>query len=215
VPFVVSLEQRRTDVTDRADVVFPVAAVTEKAGSYLDWEGRHRPFAQVMPDSLELPDGRVLGLIAEELDAKFGRGDTASLSAELAALAAWTGERAPAPSVPAGSAAQPGAGEAVLATWRPLLDAGQLQVGDPYLAATARPVVARLSAATASAAGIDGDGPATVTLATDAGELTLPVELTAMPDGVVWVPERSDGSDVRAALGAGAGDLVRLTGESR
>ena len=32
-PFVVSLELRASAVTDRADVVFPVAAVAEKAGT--------------------------------------------------------------------------------------------------------------------------------------------------------------------------------------
>lgn len=46
VPFLVSLELRATAVTRRADVVLPVAAVAEKAGSFLDWEGgcvRSRP----------------------------------------------------------------------------------------------------------------------------------------------------------------------------
>lgn len=39
-PFVVSLEQRPSAVTDRADVVLPVAAVAEKSGTFVDWEGR-------------------------------------------------------------------------------------------------------------------------------------------------------------------------------
>ena len=43
-PFVVSLEVRESAVTDRADVVFPISAVVEKAGLFLDWEGRMRPF---------------------------------------------------------------------------------------------------------------------------------------------------------------------------
>ncbi|MCW2679086.1 MAG: NADH-quinone oxidoreductase, partial [Frankiales bacterium] len=47
VGFLVSLELRRSPVTDRADVVFPVAAAVEKAGTFLDWEGRARPFEQV------------------------------------------------------------------------------------------------------------------------------------------------------------------------
>ena len=42
--FVVSLELRHSDVTERADVVFPVAPVAEKAGSFVNWEGRLRPF---------------------------------------------------------------------------------------------------------------------------------------------------------------------------
>jgi len=44
-PFVVSLELRESAVTNFADVVFPVAPVVEKAGSFVNWEGRIRPFA--------------------------------------------------------------------------------------------------------------------------------------------------------------------------
>ena len=43
-PFVVSLELRESAVTELADVVFPVAPVVEKAGAFLNWEGRIRPF---------------------------------------------------------------------------------------------------------------------------------------------------------------------------
>src|SRR5262249_44408107 len=38
--FVVSLELRVSPVTDRADVILPVAAVAEKAGTFVNWEGR-------------------------------------------------------------------------------------------------------------------------------------------------------------------------------
>ena len=44
VGFLVSLELRNSAVARRADVVFPVAPVAEKAGSFLDWEGRLRTF---------------------------------------------------------------------------------------------------------------------------------------------------------------------------
>ena len=42
VPFVVSLELRASAVTDRADVVFPVAAVAEKAGAVRELGGARR-----------------------------------------------------------------------------------------------------------------------------------------------------------------------------
>ena len=38
--FVVSLEIATSSVTDVADVVLPVAVVTEKAGTFRNWEGR-------------------------------------------------------------------------------------------------------------------------------------------------------------------------------
>ena len=58
--FVVSLEMFPTAVTEWADVVLPVAAAPEKAGSYLDWEGRVRSFDATLHGTGQLPDGRVL-----------------------------------------------------------------------------------------------------------------------------------------------------------
>src|SRR5699024_2292616 len=65
VPFIVSLELRASDVTDRADVVLPVAAVAEKSGTFLDWEGRHRPFGNALQLPGVLSDLRVLSAIAD------------------------------------------------------------------------------------------------------------------------------------------------------
>ena len=80
-----------------------------------------------------------------------------------------------------------------------LLDAGRLQDGEPHLAGTARPPVARLSAATAAEIGAaDGDS---VTVRTDRGAITLPLEITDMPDRVVWLPLNSPGIAVHAQLG--------------
>ena len=84
-----------------------------------------------------------------------------------------------------------------------LLDRGSLQDGEPFLAKTARPAVARMSQATADGAGVaEGES---VQLSTKAGALTLPVAITPMPDHVVWLPMRSPGSHVRTDLGAGPG----------
>jgi NADH-quinone oxidoreductase subunit G len=210
VPFVVSLEQRHSDVTVLADVVLPVAAVAERFGTFVDWEGRSREFGQVFPAALTLSDARVLSMIATQIGTVAFAPDVATQRAELAALGSWDGERAEAPSVPAAEPAAVGAGEAVLATWRQLLDRGLLQDGDPFLGATARSAVARLSPATADSVGV-ADG-AEVTISTDTGSVTLPLVVTAMPDGVVWLPANSDGSTPRASLGAGHGDVVRITG---
>jgi NADH-quinone oxidoreductase subunit G len=102
--------------------------------------------------------------------------------------------------------------EATLATWRQLLDSGRMQDGEPALAGTARPVVARMSAATAAEAGVaDGDK---VTIATDRGSVTVSVDVVPMADQVVWLPaaglpgQRS--TTLRAELGAGHGSTVTL-----
>ena len=89
-----------------------------------------------------------------------------------------------------------------------LLDDGRLQEGDPYLAATARTPVARLSVATMRRLGLaDGDE---VVLRTDAGAVALPVESADLLDNVVWAPQNSAGLPLNRILRAGAGDVVRL-----
>jgi NADH-quinone oxidoreductase subunit G len=223
-PFVVSLELRPSAVTDRADVVLPVAAVAEKAGTFVNWEGRPGSFGV----ALEVPgirsDLHVLGRIADEMDVHLGLPDAAAARRELAALGSWPGSRPPPGPAEPGAAEparagrgrgrrehtspEPGHGEALLATWHQLLDSGTMQDGEPFLAGTARPVLARMSAATAAEAGTADGGR--VTVATDRGSVTVPVQITAMPDRVVWLPTHSLGCEVRSELGAGHGTLVTL-----
>ena len=208
--FVVSLELRASTVTERADVVLPVAPVVEKAGTFLDWEGRPRPFDEVLRGTNALSDTRVLHVLAAEMDVDLGLPDVAAARAELAELGHWDGERAAAPAAKGASSggARPGEGEAVLASWHQLLDAGRLQDEEPFLAGTAKRPVARLSAATA--AELDLDDGADLTVSTDAGSITLPLAVTTMPDRVVWVPTNSVGSAVRATLRVGEGAVVRV-----
>ncbi len=210
VGFVVSLEVRRSAVTEQADVVLPVAPVAEKAGTFVDWEGRPRPFAQVLGASAALPDARVLSMLADELDVALGLGTAEQARQELAELEPWTGTRVPAPTTAAGPPAGPvPAGSAVLVTWRTLLDAGRMQDGEPHLAGTARPAVARVSAATATALGVTDGEPLTVT--SEHGGLTVPAAVADLPDGVVWLPTNSVGCAVRRTLRVGSGAVVRLT----
>ncbi|MFC6879807.1 MULTISPECIES: NADH-quinone oxidoreductase subunit G [Actinomadura] len=207
-PFVVSLEQRPSAVTDRADVVLPVAAVAEKAGTFVDWEGRGRPFDTVLKSAGNLSDLRVLDALANELDVHLGLPGPEAARRELAALGAYRGERPQPPSFGQGAAPQPGAGEALVATWRLLLDRGRMQDGEPYLAGTAKSAVARLSAATAAEAGASG----TVTVTGPRGAVTLPLEITAdLPDRVVWLPTNSAGCALHRDLGATAGSVVAIS----
>ncbi|ROT33930.1 NADH-quinone oxidoreductase subunit G [Micromonospora sp. HM5-17] len=208
VPFLVSLEVRHSAVTRRADVVLPVAPVVEKAGSFLDWEGRLRTFEAVL-NTAAMTDARVLDAIAAQLDVRLGTGDVPSIRRELGSLPTTRASRTPAPAVAPAEPAQPGPGEAILATWHQLIDNGTLIEGDPHLGGTARPPVVRLGKGTAEALGV-AEGEA-VTVGTDRGAITLPVAITDMPDGVVWLPTNSPGATVRRSLGVPAGALVRLT----
>jgi NADH-quinone oxidoreductase subunit G len=208
VGFLVSLEIRSSAVTERADVVLPVAVAEEKGGTFLDWEGRHRPF-QAALRSNALSDYRALALLAEEMDQPIGLRDLASVRADLDALGAWDGAVVPAPQVATAEPPQPKPNQAVLATWRLLLDNGRLQDGEPYLAGTAPRPVARLSPATAAEIGVAEGGD--VAVSTAAGRITLPVVLDELPDRVVWIPTDSQSSTVHASLRTTAGAVVTIT----
>jgi NADH-quinone oxidoreductase subunit G len=65
-----------------------------------------------------------------------------------------------------------------------------------------------MSAATAAAAGTAGEHKVTVT--TERGSVTVPVQTADMPADVVWLPAHSAGCQVRRALGAGHGTVVTL-----
>jgi NADH-quinone oxidoreductase subunit G len=208
VGFLVSLELRGTAVTRRADVVLPVAPVVEKAGTFLNWEGRLRTFEQVLRTTA-ISDARALDALAREFGVELNTADPAAVRAELTSLPVTRGHRPAAPAVPAATASRPGAGEAVLATWHHLLDLGTLTEGDEYLGGTARTAVARISKATATDLGVaDGDP---VTVGTDRGAITLPAALTDLPDGVVWLPTNSPGATVRRTLGVPAGAIVTIS----
>ncbi len=208
--FVVSLEQRASAVTDRADVVFPVAAVAEKSGSFLDWEGRPRPFNAALRGSSAMPDLQVLTAVADEMDVHLGLPDTATARRELGRLGRWAGSRSSVPNSFPATLGQPGAGQAVLATWHLLLDRGRMQDGEPYLAGTAKQACARLAPATAAEIGV-GDGDPVV-VRTDRGSVTVPAAFTPdLPERVVWLPTNSQGCAVRADLGARAGQVVTIS----
>jgi NADH-quinone oxidoreductase subunit G len=209
--FVVSLELRVSAVTDRADVVLPVAAVAEKPGTFVNWEGRPGSFSPALRIPAVRSDLQVLGWIADEMDVHLALPDIEAARRELAALtgpAASRREVADPGLIDHLGLAHPGTGQALLSTWHNLLDAGRMQDGEPNLAGTARAAVARMSAATAAEAGTAGGGK--VTVATDRGAITVPVEIADMPDRVVWLPANAAGCAVRRDLGAGHGTLVTL-----
>lgn len=62
----------------------------------------------------------------------------------------------------------------------------------------------------ATAAGIGASDGAPVTVSTERGAVTLPLAVTDMPDGVVWLPMNSPGSAVHQRLGVTAGAVVSI-----
>jgi NADH-quinone oxidoreductase subunit G len=206
--FVVSLEIRQSAVTDVADVVLPVAAHQEKAGSFVDWEGRVRPFKAALTTNA-MSDHRVLDLLAGEMDEFLGVRTLEATRADMRALGPWTGARAAAPEIETVEVPSLDPGQVVLATWHHLLDSGRMQDGEPFLAGTAPRARALLSAKTAATFGlVDGD---TVRVSVGSGAITVPLTIADMADHVIWLPTNSPGSAVRSTLGVDAGAVVSLS----
>jgi NADH-quinone oxidoreductase subunit G len=209
VGFLVSLEVRRSAITERADVVLPVAPITERGGTFVNWEGRLRPFGQVL-DSRALSDVRALAGIADELGRPLGFRQRDEAYAEITEIGPWDGTRPSLTPVAAASPPSLKAGQFTVSTWRMLVDDSRGNDGEAYLLATGRQPVAVLSSAALQLLGVaDGD---MVTVATDAGSVTLPTRVGDIADDVVWLPANSDGVNVVRDLRALAGSVVRVEG---
>lgn len=205
--FLVSLEVRASEVTEMADVVLPVAPIHEKHGTFINWEGRLRPFGQAV-SARSLSDRDVLCRLAAEFGVDLGLARLTDVYDEVNGLMSWAGARVALNGQEAPAVEAVPTGHALLATHKPMLDAGRMQDGAPELAGTARRSVAFLSKATLESLGIEQD--ALVTLSTERGSITLPAEIADLPDAVVWVPECSADSMVHMSLGT-AGAVVTLS----
>ena len=206
--FVISLEIAPSSITDVADVVLPVAAVTEKSGSFLNWEGRSRAFDAAVSESLNRSDVRILSALADAMGESIMLGTVSATAREITQLGKWDGARAPFAPVAAGSAPSVSGDQAVLTSWRRLLDMGTMQRGEDNLAGTRRQTVAVISEKRASAAGVTtGDQ---VRVSNAYGSITLPVLVEDIHDDAVWIPRNSFGSQALTALDAVHGELVTV-----
>jgi len=206
--FVVSLEIATSAVTERANVVLPVAAITEKSGSFLNWEGRPRSFDAAVSDSLNRSDLRILSMIAEEMGISLNLGTVTAAIKEIASIGKWDGARVSLNKV--NSSAQPAlnADQALITSWRRLLDLGTLQQGEENLAGTARRTVAVISPKRAQVMGVvDGDQ---LKISTTQGSVTLSALVENIHDDAVWAPRNSRGSQLLVNLGVAHGAIVTV-----
>jgi NADH-quinone oxidoreductase subunit G len=206
--FVVSLEIATSAVTERANVVLPVAAITEKSGSFLNWEGRPRSFDAAVSDSLNRSDLRILSMIAQEMGISLNLGTVTAAIKEIASIGKWDGARVAMNKV--NSSAQPvlNADQALITSWRRLLDLGTLQQGEENLAGTARRTVAVISPKRAHAMGVvDGDQ---LKISTTKGSVTLSALVENIHDDAVWAPRNSRGSQLLVNLGVAHGAVVTV-----
>ena len=206
--FVVSLEIAPSSITAVADVVFPVAAITEKSGSFLNWEGRARAFDTAVSESLNRSDVRILSALADVLGEPISLGTVTASAREFSQLGPWDGARSQFGSVAAKASLTLGTNEALLSSWRRLLDMGSLQKGEDNLAGTRRPTVAVISPKRADALGITTGEQ--LRISNSNGSITIPVLVEDIHEDAVWIPRNSFASQSLVALNAVHGEVVTV-----
>ena len=206
--FVLSLEISHSAITAIADVVLPVAAVSEKSGSFINWEGRPRSFEKAIADSLTRSDLRILSMLADEMGTPIDLPTVTAAAKELKSIGTWDGATASSPDVSFAPIAAPTGDQAILHSWRQLLDLGTLQGGEENLAGTARPAEVVISQSRASSLGVaNGEN---LRVSTARGSIVAPARIGKISDGDIWVPRNSLGSQCIANLGAASGLLVTV-----
>ena len=206
--FVVCLEIAPSSVTAVADVILPVAAITEKSGSFLNWEGRARAFDSAVADSHNRSDVRILSMLADALGNPISLGTVTASAREFNQLGKWDGARAAFTSVSPATVSKPSGNEALLTSWRRLLDMGTLQMGEDNLAGTRRPTVAVISPQRASALGVKSGEQLRVSNAH--GAITIPALVEDIHDDAVWLPRNSFASAPLVTLNAVHGEVVSV-----
>jgi len=204
-----------TDTVARyADVVLPVTATQERAGTRTDWEGRAQRFSRAIDGpKLAQDDWEAFVQLAALLGHDLGVRALEDVRAEQARLGRRRTAHPMPSSAPRGAsdvADADGTGGTLVAVVRPLLlDRGTMLAGAHDLLATARPATVTLSRADAERLHIVSGALVEVTGA-DGLSIALPAEVADdVIAGVVVLP-RSSTEPALTSL-AGADGIVRVT----
>ncbi len=206
--FVVSLEIRQSDITDIASVVLPVAAVVEKSGSFMDWQGSSRNFEAAVEQSLNRSDVRILSMLADEIGKPINLATVMSARNEFESIGNWDGSKNSMKPVAAASVINASGDEAVLNSWRNLLDKGSMQDGEDNLAGTARKSIVVISSARAKTLGVSEND--LVRVSNEYGAITLPCSINDIEDSSVWLPRNSQSSQLIRNLGTVSNSIVKV-----
>jgi NADH-quinone oxidoreductase subunit G len=206
--FVVSLEIRESDITDIAQVVLPVAAVVEKSGSFADWQGKNREFDAAV-ESLNRSDVRILSMLADEMGRSINLPSVSAARKEIASLGNWDGAKPEMKRNAAGNEIKVGADEAVITSWRNLLDKGSLQEGEDNLAGTARATTAVISQNRATALSVKSGE--LIRVSNTYGAITLPCTIADIDDAAIWLPRNSANAQLIKVLGTVGNSAVKVS----
>ena len=206
--FVVSLEIRESDITDIAQVVLPVAAVVEKSGSFMDWQGKPREFEAAV-ESLNRSDLRILSMLADEMGKSINLPSVSAARKEIASLGNWEGAKNQMKSTAASGEIKVGSDEAVITSWRNLLDKGSLQEGEDNLAGTARATTAVISQKRADALSVKSGE--LIRVSNTYGAITLPCAIADIDDAKIWLPRNSTNAQLIKVLGTVGNSAVKVS----
>jgi NADH-quinone oxidoreductase subunit G len=206
--FVVSLEIRESDITDIAQVVLPVAAVVEKSGSFMDWQGKPREFEAAV-ESLNRSDLRILSMLADEMGKAINLPSVSAARKEIASLGNWEGAKNQMKSTAASGEIKVGSDEAVITSWRNLLDKGSLQEGEDNLAGTARATTAVISQKRADALLVKSGE--LIRVSNTYGAITLPCAIADIDDAKIWLPRNSTNAQLIKVLGTVGNSAVKVS----
>jgi NADH-quinone oxidoreductase subunit G len=135
-------------------------------------------------------------------------GTVSATAREISQLGKWDGARITFTPVASKQPTSPSGNQAIITSWRRLLDMGTLQRGEDNLAGTRRQTVAVISEKRAATLGVvTGDQ---IKISNEIGEITLPALVEDIHDDAVWLPRNSFGSQPLTALNAVHGELVTV-----
>ena len=206
--FIVSFEIRHSDITEIAQVVFPVATVVEKSGSFMDWQGKARKFEAAVDQSLNRSDVRILSMLADEIGKPINLPTVKAARNEFESIGNWDGERAAMKATASSEIKSVKADEAFLSSWRNLLDKGSLQDGEENLAGTARQSVVVISKSRANLLSVKERE--LVRVSNNYGAVTLPCVIEDIDDSSVHLPRNSIGSQLFRNLGVVSNSIVKV-----
>lgn len=208
--FTVQLAQRRSHLSDHADVILPVSLISETTGHFLNWESRWRPVRPLTGVPVTtMSDRRVLSGVAKAMGASLEIPRASEVAPILQAKATGVsgGEL---PEATSAVEESPTVTEGlILDSWNELMGDSTALDGTIYKGSDHRRGRLRISPATANAYGLSSGDMATVS--TQQGSLSLPVSIIdEMAEDVVWVPNNVPDNPL-AVTGAAPGDQVTLS----
>jgi NADH-quinone oxidoreductase subunit G len=147
-------------------------------------------------------------MIADAMGESIMLGTVTAAAREFNQLGKWDGARvAFAPVSPIAPKSVNG-NDALLTSWRRLLDMGSLQKGEDNLAGTRRPTVAVISAKRATSLEVSSGDQ--VRISNSHGSITIPALVEDIHDDAVWLPRNSFASQTLVSLDAVHGDVVTV-----